>query len=46
MTKIYDPAKLDNKIFKNLQDILWSHEVLQKYHEKLENGSWWYEDEG
>ena len=34
----YDPTKLDNRLFQNVQDIQWSHSVYWEYHEKLESG--------
>ena len=38
----YDPANLDNRIFKNAQNIRQSHRIYQKRHEKVEKriSSW------
>ena len=33
----YSSAKLDNRLFQNVQDIPQSHKVYQKYQEKLES---------
>ena len=34
----YSPAKLDNRVSQNLQDIRRSQKVYRGYHEKLESG--------
>ena len=33
----YGPAKMNNRLSKNVQDIRWSHKVYRKYHGKLES---------